>query len=610
MSRVHPLAILGIIMLLVVASCARSTPVPPPTGPTATPAALPAPTIAPTRTSTPTPTPRPLRQPLGTYISGSSAGDAETLNYILAADSASFSYAGRVLDSLGGYDNEFNLVLLHLARPVEVSPDGLVYTITIRDDLEWTGGIPVTSEDYVYTLNNLMFADWLNYNYKGDWREEVEGETVFVEPAVVDRTTFTITRQTVDPEFFDNAIISLTPYPKHIAEKYEGDVKAFTEAPEFNELSYTGNLGAYQFEEWVRNDKYVVSRNPDFYLGQEDGSPYFETRLTKLLGTPAAMHAALEAGDITTAGIDPPQVAKFKKMDHINVYTTPTSSYLLAAFNMRDNGWEGFRDRRVRQALSLAIGKDMLIQSILLGFGEPAFSFIPRPSPWYTEEGVSKYGVEPLYDKEKAKELLLEAGYGSRQEDGAIDVLDEDGEPLKLTVVTNSGNKTNESVVFLIKQELSDLGIEVEMKFIPWATELRQYLMNKVPGSEEEPRFNNGPEAVSQEPWDMVVIILGSNPVAPSGSQVFFTCEGGLNFWGYCNEEVDSLFLRAKSEEAVDPENRKLIYAQLSQLISEDLPADFLAFQAANTGLSKKVEGPVEPGINMGWNYHLWYFVE
>ncbi|MDP6511528.1 MAG: ABC transporter substrate-binding protein, partial [Dehalococcoidia bacterium] len=170
MSRVHPLAILGIIMLLVVASCARSTPVLPPTGPTATPAALPAPTIAPTRTSTPTPTPRPLRQPLGTYISGSSAGDAETLNYILAADSASFSYAGRVLDSLGGYDNEFNLVLLHLARPVEVSPDGLVYTITIRDDLEWTGGIPVTSEDYVYTLNNLMFADWLNYNYKGDWR--------------------------------------------------------------------------------------------------------------------------------------------------------------------------------------------------------------------------------------------------------------------------------------------------------------------------------------------------------------------------------------------------------------------------------------------------------
>jgi peptide/nickel transport system substrate-binding protein len=547
---------------------------------------------------------------MGTYISGTSAGDAETLNYILAADSASFSYAGRVLNSLGGYDNEFNLVLFHLARPVEVSPDGLVYTVTIRDDLEWTGGIPVTSEDYVYTLKQLMFADWLNYNYKSDWQEEVNGETVFVEPAVVDKNTFIITRQTVDPEFFDNAIISLTPYPKHIAEKYEGDVKAFTEAPEFNELSYTGNLGAYRFEEWVRNDKYVVSRNPDFYLGREDDSPYFERRVTKLLGTPAAMHAALEAGDITAAGIDPPQVAKFRKMDHINVYTTPTNSYLLVAFNMRDNGWEGFRDRKVRQSLSLAIGKDVLIQSILLGFGEPAFSFIPRPSPWYTEEGVSKYGVEPLYDKEKAKDLLLEAGYGNRQEDGGINVFDENSEPLKLTVVTNSGNKTNESVVFLIKQELSDLGIEVEMKFIPWATELRQYLMNKVPGSEEEPRFNNGPEAVSQEPWDMVVIILSSNPIAPSGSQVFFTCEGGLNFWGYCNEEVDSLFRRAKSEEAVDPENRKMIYAQLSQLMSDDLPADFLAFQAANTGLSKKVEGPIDPGINMGWNYHLWYFVE
>jgi peptide/nickel transport system substrate-binding protein len=514
------------------------------------------------------------------------------------------------LDSLGGYDNQFNVVLYHLSKPIEVSPDGLVYTITIRDDLVWTVGIPVTAEDYIYTLKNLMFSDWLNYNYKGDWQEEVDGETVFVEPRVVNETTFTITRRTVNPEFLDNTLLSLTPYPKHIAQKYEGDVKAFTEAPEFNELTYTGNLGAYRFEEWVRNDKYVVSRNHDFYLGQEDGSPYFERRITKLLGTPAALHAALEAGDITTGGIDPPQVARFKKMDDINVYTTPTSGYLLVLFNFRHNGWEGFRDQKVRQALSMAIGKDMLIQSILLGFGEPAFSFIPGPSPWYTEEGVSKYGIEPLYDKEKAKELLLEAGYGSRQEDGSIEVHGKDGEPLKFTVVTNSGNKTRESVVFLVKQELSDLGIEVEMKFIPWATELRQHLMNKVPGSEEEPRFNNGPEAVSQEPWDMVVIGLNTNPVAPSGSHVFFTCEGGLNFWGYCNEEVDSLFQRARSVEAVDPESRKEIYAQLSQLIAEDLPADFLAFQFANTGLSSEVQGPIEPGINMGWNFHLWYFVE
>ena len=193
------------------------------------------------------------REAGGDYISGTSAGDAETLNYILAADAASFSYAGHTLDSLVTYDNEYRLQLRMAARDVEISEDGLVYTVTIRDDLKWSDGSQVTAEDYVYTLSNLMFSDWLNYTYQSDWQEEVAGETVFVTPEVVNETTFTITRQTIDPEFI-YTVRPLTPYPKYIAVKYDGDVDAFTQASEFNNLTYTGNLGPYKFVEWIRND--------------------------------------------------------------------------------------------------------------------------------------------------------------------------------------------------------------------------------------------------------------------------------------------------------------------------------------------------------------------
>ena len=558
------------------------------------------------RTPTPSPTPR-HPQVQGTYISGTSAGDAETLNWILAADSASFTYAGFTLDSLATYDNQFQVQLRHLAKPIEVSPDGLVYTITIRDNLKWSEGKKVTAEDYIYTLKNLMFSDWLNYTYQSDWQETVGDQRVFVEPAVVNETTFTITRQTVDPEFADNALYSLTPYPKHIAQKYERDVKAFTEAPEFNNLTYTGNLGPFKYQEWVRNDKFVVDRNPDFYLGREDGSPYFEQRITKLLVTPAARHAALEAGEITSAGIDPPQVAKFQKMDHLNVYTTPSTGYLLLAYNLRDNGWEGFKNPRVRQALSMSIGKEPLIQQVMLGFGDPAFSFIPRPSPWYTEEGVAKYGVDPLYSKARAKELLLEAGYGTKKPDGSIEVKDKDGKPMKLVIATNSGEKTRESTAFLIKQELSDIGIELELKLVPWPTLLRNYLMNKVPGSPQEPRYNNGPRSVSQDPWDLMVIGLSSNPIAPSGQEVFYTSSGGLNFWGYSSPRVDALFQRVKSREALDPAGRRAIYGEISRVLAEEQPVDFLAFQAGTVGIQKRVQG-IEPGINMGWNFHRWFY--
>ncbi|RLC62095.1 MAG: hypothetical protein DRI01_07435 [Chloroflexi bacterium] len=548
------------------------------------------------------------RQVKGNFIEGVSVGNAETLNWLLAVDLTSFSYVAFTLDNLATYDNEWNVVLRHLAKPVEVSEDGLTYTITIRDDLKWSNGTSVTAEDYVYTLKNLMFSEWLNYPYKSEWQEEVNGESVFVHPEVVDERTFTIKRQTVDPEFIDNVIYSLSPYPKYIAIKYEGDVKAFTQAEEFNNLTYTGNLGAYKFKEWIRNDKYIVERNPDYYLGRETGVPYFEQYVTKILGTPAAVRAALEAGDITYAEIDSEHVAKFDSMENMKVYTVPERGYLLMTYNLRQNGWEGLRDKRVRRALSLSISKRTVIDSILLGFGDPAFSFIPELSPWYTGKGIPNYGYGELYDKEKAKELLYEAGYAIRKPNGTVVVVDKDDKPIKLTLATNSGGEQREDIAFLVKQELADIGIEVDIKLVPFPTLLEQYMKNKVLGTNQEPRYNNGPDAVSEKPWDMIVMGFSTNPIAPSGSGVFFTTDGGLNFWGYSNGKIDELFRRVRSREALDTEARKTMYAEISKILAEDQPADFLAFPKANHAFQANVKG-IDPGMRLDWNFQEWYFV-
>lgn len=563
---------------------------------------------APPPTLTPA-SPQGRPQVKGNFIEGVTGGDAETLNWILAADASSFSYTGQTINSLATYDNQWNVVLRHLAKPVEVSDDGLTYTVTIRDDLKWSNGSKVTAEDYVYTLKNLMFSDWLNYPYKGDWQETVNGKAVFVQPEVVNDTTFVIKRQTVDPEFADNTIYSLTPYPKYIAVKYEGDVKAFTQAEEFNNLSYTGNLGPYRFKDWIRNDKFVAERNPDFYLGKDDGSPYFEQYVIKIFGTSAASLAAFEAGDITNTGIEPEQVAKFKQMPKIKVYTVPTSGYDLIIFNLRNNGWQGLKDKSVRQALSMSISKKTVVNSIRLGFADPAFSFIPKPSPWYTEEGVPKFGWETLYDKNKAKQMLLDAGYGTRQPDGTISVQDKGGKPIKLTIATTPGSPISESLPYLVKQELGDIGITVDIKLIPWATLLRQYVMNKVPGSDQEPRYNNGPGAVSEQSWDMIFMAFNTHPIAPSGSRVFFTTNGGLNYWGYSDPKVDELFQRLVSKEALNTDVRKQLYGEISRTVADDQPVIFLTFPRGNNGFQANVEG-IEPGMNLGWNYYKWYFAQ
>lgn len=556
--------------------------------------------IVPRNITSPSKTMHPVK---GTYIDGTSAGDAETLNWALAADSASLDYIGLTMDGLMVYDNSLNIQLRWLAEPIRVSEDGLTYTLVLRDDLYWGDGKPLTGEDFVYTYKNLLFSDWLPFSYKDDYQETVEGRKQYVDVAAVDRQTYQFRRQTVDPEFL-YTVTDFWAYPKHIARKYEGDLNAFTQADELNSLRYTGNLGAYRFVEWVRNDKFVVERNPEYYLGKENGAPYFEKYIVKIFGTPAARQAALEAVDITSTNIDPLQVRKFKEMKGINVYTNPTGGYVVLLWNFRKNGWEGFKKKEVREAFAMCISKDALIQSIYLGFADPAFSFIPSPSPWFAETGLKRFGVGILYNKEGAKRKLEDAGY--KQKDGML--LDNRGNQLRLSIITNSGNKVRESIAFLIKQELADIGIEVELKFLPWPTMLNQYLKNRAPG-DKAAGFNNGAEAVGEKPWDMCVMGFSTDVNAPSGSSTVFASDGGLNMSGYSNTKVDELFNKARSKEALDTNVRKGIFSELSTLMSEDLPVDFLAFPQSNIGISAKVKG-IEPGISMGYNSHLWYFEE
>ena len=134
-------------------------------------------------------------------------------------------------------------------------------------------------------------------------------------------------------------------------------------------------------------------------------------------------------------------------------------------------------------------------------------------------------------------------------------------------------------------------------------------MMNKVPGSDREPGYNNGADSVSEESWDLMVMGFSTHPIAPSGSRVFFTTDGGLNYWGYANPRVDELFAQVRSREALDKEVRKKIYTEISRLIAEDQPAAFLSFPRANHSFLVNVEG-IDPGMRLGWNYHKWYFAE
>jgi len=543
----------------------------------------------------------------GTFIESQVGEDAQTLNWIVATDGgASKRYASFMVDPLAVFDNQYKLQLRCLARDIDVSPDGLVYTVTIRDDLKWSDGTKVKAEDYVYTLKNFMFADWLEYIDKARWQEEVGGKKVFVSPEVVNDTTFKIVRKMVQPEFI-YTIYDLMPYPKNIAQYYENKQDEFTQSPEFNNMNYTGNLGAYRPVAWSSSEGFVMKRNPDYYLGKNNGAPYFESYVIKPFGLQQMVNEALSEGNITYAYIEPQEANSIRNLGNVQVYAIPTGFYVYVAYNQRDNGWEGLKNPRVRQALSMIIDKPEIINSMYTGYADPAFSFIPPYSPWYNEQVLKKYGMTPAADRQKAIDLITSAGYEQKMIDGQMRFVDKEGKPIKLNFLVDISSDFEQDLAIIVRQNLLSIGLDINPKFSAREIIFKEGLMNKVPDSELTPSFNNGPGAVSEQPWDLVVLSTYANPLALQGSDVFFSANGRFNLFGFFNEKVDALYKRAKSTEAVNPENRKKIYEELSRIISEEQPVDFLVFYKDNFAFRNNVKG-VEPGINILHNYQFWWF--
>ncbi|MGA9047487.1 MAG: ABC transporter substrate-binding protein [Dehalococcoidia bacterium] len=541
----------------------------------------------------------------GTFTEAQLGGDAQTLNWIIATDGgASKRYASFMVDPLAVFDNQFKLQLRCLAKDIEVSSDGLVYTVTIRDDLRWSDGSSVTADDYVYTLKNIMLADWLKCADKSKWQETVDNQTYAVSPERISDTSFKITRRSADPDFL-YTIYDLMPYPKAIAVHYENKADEFTAAPEFVDMNYSGNMGAYLPTSWNAVEGFVMVRNPDYYLGRETGIPYFEKYVIKAIGLQSLINEGLIAGQITSAYVEPGDANTFRQ-GNTTVYNIPTGFYVYVAYNQRDNGWAGLKDARVRQALSLIIDKPAVIQQMYQGYAVPAFSFIPPYSPWYDESVLNKYGMSPEADQQKAIDLIKSAGYEQKEVGGKMVFVDKDGNPIKLIFPVDMGSDFEQNLAILIRQNLLGIGLDITPKFSP-RDMLYAGLMNKVPGSSDQPSLNNGPRAVGSQPWDLAILSTHANPLALGASSDFFSSTGRFNLFGYFNDKVDALYQRARSAEGVSPQTHKQIYTELSKTISDDQPVDFLVFYNDNYVFQNNVKG-VEPGPNMLYNYQVWYF--
>jgi peptide/nickel transport system substrate-binding protein len=278
--------------------------------------------------------------------------------------------------------------------------DELTWIVKLREGVKFHDGTPFTAEDVVFSLERAPQVP----NSPAPFTANV-GPIASME--IIDPLTvkFTTTRPT--PQFMELAglvyIVS-----KKAAENAGTD--------DFNSGAAAIGTGPYKFVEWVPGDRLVLERNDD-YWGEK---PDFERVTFRLISNAAARVAALRAGDVDLIDAVPPSdKATLEAVDGIVLHSTPSARLIyLGLDSARDEspwivGADGrplnpnpLKDRRVREAMSKMIDRQLLIDRILSGAGAPAEQMVP--------EGIAGHSdnLEPdTIDLDAARALLAEAGY-------------------------------------------------------------------------------------------------------------------------------------------------------------------------------------------------------
>ena len=486
-----------------------------------------------------------------------SIGDARTLVPILASDSASSGICGMIFNGLVKYDKDLTIVG-DLAERWEILEGGTVIVFHLRKDCRWQDGVPFTARDVEFTYRKLIDPQ-VRTPYSGDF-ERVRS---FV---LIDDYTVKVTYK--DP--FAPALASwgMSIMPEHLLKGQDLNSTRFSRSP-------VGS-GPYRFKIWKTLEKIELVSNRDYF----EKRPFIDRYIYRIIPDDATIFLELQVQGVDSSGLTPLQFSRqtdspfFKK--YYRKFTLPGFSYTYMGYNLSN---PMFSDRRVRQALNMAVDKKEIISLVLLGLGTVSTGPF-APQSWAFDPQVKS----PEYDPKGAVELLREAGWSDTNHDG---FLDRNGHVFEFTIITNQGNEERLKACQIIQRRLGEIGIRVKIKVVEWSVFLSRYLDKR----------------------NFEAIVLGwSIPREPDNFDIWHsskTKEGEFNFVGYKNEEVDSLLVEARR--IFDQEKRAELYHRIQRLIYEDQPYMFLYVPENLVCLHNRFRGIVPAPAGISYNFIDWW---
>ena len=351
-----------------------------------------------------------------------------------AADAATL--INHAFEGLMKLDKDGKTIVEGQAAKYEVNDDQTVYTFTLRDDAKWSDDKAVTAEDFVYAWQRLVNPDTgADYNYMIDMvlnaNDIMEGKKKPEELGIkaIDEKTVEVTLEKQTPYFLEVCAFPATfPVRKDIV---EANGETWSTDPE----TYVGN-GPYKLQSWEHQSKMTYVQNEKYY-GVEDLGP--DTINFVLMEDQNTILSAFKNGEILM-GDDLPSEEIDAMKDNGLVVESQLGTYYLSINTQKDV----LNNEKVREALSLAIDRNYIVEKVAKGGQIPADTFVPTGltdadgKTEFHENATKWYDVNDYEGNvKKAKELLKEAGYENGKGLPSIELLCNPGHEPIMEAVQN-----------------------------------------------------------------------------------------------------------------------------------------------------------------------------
>ena len=483
-------------------------------------------------------------------------GNISTFNHVLSSDGASFHAFSFLWPKPYEIDAASSAPVPGLTT-WEISEDGLTYTFSIREDANWSDGMPISSHDMKFVIDAIKSDEIASV-------QETDVQAI-EEVRIVDDKTYEIVLAEVDCTTFSQ-LGGVRFLPSHL---FAADLSDFeTSMVSTEPIGISG--GPYILDAWEPDSFQSYHANPGWW-GGEVGIPYVINRNIK---EQAVALQSFQAGELDYTYLHGDLFAQLTDTSNLQWEVFPQMSVKFMSLNWVDpehpspaydedgNPVEQvphpiFSDRAVRKAVAMGYNKSDVLAT--MGGDQGGTRLVGAVNPtigWAYNGDIQAYP----YDPEGAMQILEDAGWVDSDGDG---VREKDGQRLEFTISYSDILLMFETHVLVAQDQLKDIGFDVSLEKVEWANYISEIYRGQM--YDATSMSNSGGTGGAPDPNDFMTLVDSRQDIPGSGN----------NLSSYVNPEIDALIDQARTVPGCSTDERGALYREIQRIAHEDVAYDW-----------------------------------